>query len=588
MDTKDKKNKDFTYAKFNADAPYRLLKDRFPEDMAGDLADLVKEEIVGQDEAVKQICSFLVIQLCKLNYNRRHKGDSFFQEVPLKSLMITGPSGCGKTATVECICRNMEIPVSRIDASSKVPTGFKGQSWLTVISDAVSQMQSVYPDEPVDRLVEQFNMGSVVILDEFDKAIEPVKGTDISNYHTLSQGSLLKLLEGGTYSTEELGITCECHPTITTKNTIFVLAGSFSALDDAVREGMGKEIRMARNKELAALDARLADFSAGRENERAAQEKKCLELRNRILKAESSIAACRLEADKALMGDRDRLAELENRAGLIHCELVDRSRLLTDLGREGGETRPIGFTCVDSMAGPEPERERDTRGRVEKEHRLCQSRGRELDELQTSIDTLRLQISAKEGVYRKRLEKLVLERDELNLALSRATTLQNDRAEEEAALLAQRSRLAASYAARLQEVEKPGNHRVPDMETLICYYELIPEIAGRMADLVVMKPLGEKALAEIAKRSSGTDLGRLSTFFCEQGIYLVIADKARLAMVKAAMKKGLGARGLVSVLSQVIYPSYPLMQAKTPCRVYINEDCITKGTAPVIRSIYPQ
>lgn len=158
MDTKDKKNKDFTYAKFNADAPYRLLKDRFPEDMAGDLADLVKEEIVGQDEAVKQICSFLVIQLCKLNYNRRHKGDSFFQEVPLKSLMITGPSGCGKTATVECICRNMEIPVSRIDASSKVPTGFKGQSWLTVISDAVSQMQSVYPDEPVDRLVEQFNM----------------------------------------------------------------------------------------------------------------------------------------------------------------------------------------------------------------------------------------------------------------------------------------------------------------------------------------------------------------------------------------------------------------------------------------------
>lgn len=255
MDTKGKK-KDFTYAKFNADAPYRLLKDRFPEDMAGDLADLVKEEIVGQDEAVKQICSFLVIQLCKLNYNRRHKGDSFFQEVPLKSLMITGPSGCGKTATVECICRNMEIPVSRIDASSKVPTGFKGQSWLTVISDAVSQMQSVYPDEPVDRLVEQFNMGSVVILDEFDKAIEPVKGTDICNYHTLSQGSLLKLLEGGTYSTEELGITCECHPTITTKNTIFVLAGSFSALDDAVRKGMGKEIRMARDKELAALDAR--------------------------------------------------------------------------------------------------------------------------------------------------------------------------------------------------------------------------------------------------------------------------------------------------------------------------------------------
>ena len=313
-----------------------------------------------------------------------------------------------------------------------------------------------------------------------------------------------------------------------------------------------------------------------------------MELRNRILKAESGIAACRLEADKALMGDRDRLAELENRAGLIHCELVDRSRLLTDLGREGGETRPIGFTCVDSMAGPEPERERDTRGRVEKEHRLCQSRGRELDELQTSIDTLRLQISAKEGVYRKRLEKLVLERDELNLALSRATTLQNDRAEEEAALLAQRSRLAASYAARLQEVEKPGNHRVPDMETLICYYELIPEIAGRMADLVVMKLLGEKALAEIAKRSSGTDLGRLSTFFCEQGIFLVIADKARLAMVKAAMKKGLGARGLVSVLSQVIYPSYPLMQAKTPCRVYINEDCITKGTAPVICSIYPQ
>ena len=128
MDTKDKKNKDFTYAKFNADAPYRLLKDRFPEDMAGDLADLVKEEIVGQDEAVKQICSFLVIQLCKLNYNRRHKGDSFFQEVPLKSLMITGPSGCGKTATVECICRNMEIPVSASMPPPRCPPDLRGRA----------------------------------------------------------------------------------------------------------------------------------------------------------------------------------------------------------------------------------------------------------------------------------------------------------------------------------------------------------------------------------------------------------------------------------------------------------------------------
>lgn len=582
MDEFNERNEDFKGDSCKSSEQYRPLPSRFPEIASGDLADQVMQEIVGQDEAVQEVCSFLSIQLAKLNYNMEYRGDWDFQEVPIKSLMITGPSGCGKTATVECACRCLGIPVARIDASSKVPTGFSGQNWQTVISDALSQMASDFPGEPMDQLVTRFDMGSVVILDEFDKAIEPVRGSNINNYHTLSQGTLLKLLEGATYRAEDLGIDCGGETTVSTKNTIFVLAGSFSGLDDAVREGRGKEIRMARDRELSALDARLADMAAGRESERAGEERKCLGLRNRILQAEAAMAACRLEADKALMEDRDRLAELENRAGLIHCELVDRSRLLSDLGREDSGTRTIGFTCVDSMAPAAPVRERDVRGRAVKERRRCMDRGKELDDIQSSIDTLRIRINAKEEVYRRKLEKLTLKRDELNLSLSRASTILAENSEKEASLQAERSRLISSYAARLEEVEKPGSHTEPALDILIRYFSLLPEIAGRMAGLVVMKPLDEEAMMEIASRSRGTDLSRLEGFFGSQGILLEISDKARLAMVKKAMKKGLGARGLVNVLSEVIYPYYPVLQANSPCQAAIEEDCITKGTAPNI------
>lgn len=582
MDEFNERNEDFKDDSCESNEQYRPLPSRFPEIASGDLADQVMQEIVGQDEAVQEVCSFLSIQLAKLNYNMEYRGDWDFQEVPIKSLMITGPSGCGKTATVECACRRLGIPVARIDASSKVPTGFSGQNWQTVISDALSQMAADFPGEPMNRLVTRFNMGSVVILDEFDKAIEPVRGSNINNYHTLSQGTLLKLLEGATYRAEDLGIDCEGETTVSTKNTIFVLAGSFSGLDDAVREGRGKEIRMARDRELSALDARLADMAAGRESERAREERKCLGLRNRILQAEAAMAACRLEADKALMEDRDRLAELENRAGLIHCELVDRSRLLSDLGREDSGTRTIGFTCVDSMAPAAPVRERDVRGRAVKERRRCMDRGKELDDIQSSIDTLRIRINAKEEVYRKKLEKLTLKRDELSLSLSRASTILAESSEKEASLQAERSRLISSYAARLEELERPGSHTEPALDILIRYFSLLPEIAGRMAGLVVMKPLDEEAMMEIAGRSRGTDLSRLEEFFGSQGIQLEISDKARLAMVKKAMKKGLGARGLVNVLSEVIYPYYPDLQANRTCLATIEEDCITKGTAPRI------
>lgn len=582
MDEFNERNEDFKGDSCESSEQYRPLPSRFPEIASGDLADQVMQEIVGQDEAVQEVCSFLSIQLAKLNYNMEYRGDWDFQEVPIKSLMITGPSGCGKTATVECACRCLGIPVARIDASSKVPTGFSGQNWQTVISDALSQMAADFPGEPMDRLVTRFDMGSVVILDEFDKAIEPVRGSNINNYHTLSQGTLLKLLEGATYRAEDLGINYEGETTVSTKNTIFVLAGSFSGLDDAVREGRGKEIRMARDRELSALDARLADMAAGRESERAGEERKCLGLRNRILQAEAAMAACRLEADKALMEDRDRLAELENRAGLIHCELVDRNRLLSDLGREGGSARTIGFTCVDSMAPAAPVRERDVRGRAVKERRRCMDRGKELDDIQSSIDTLRIRINAKEEVYRRKLEKLTLKRDELNLSLSRASTILAESSEKEASLQAERSRLVSSYAARLEELERPGSHTEPALDILIRYFSLLPEIAGRMAGLVVMKPLDEEAMMEIAGRSRGTELSRLEGFFGSQGILLEISDKARLAMVKKAMKKGLGARGLVNVLSEVIYPYYPDLQANSPCWAAIEEDCITKGAAPHI------
>lgn len=582
MDEFNERNEDFKGDSCESSEQYRPLPSRFPEIASGDLADQVMQEIVGQDEAVQEVCSFLSIQLAKLNYNMEYRGDWDFQEVPIKSLMITGPSGCGKTATVECACRCLGIPVARIDASSKVPTGFSGQNWQTVISDALSQMAADFPGEPMDRLVTRFDMGSVVILDEFDKAIEPVRGSSINNYHTLSQGTLLKLLEGATYRAEDLGINCEGETTVSTKNTIFVLAGSFSGLDDAVREGRGKEIRMARDRELSALDARLADMAAGRESERAGEERKCLGLRNRILQAEAAMAACRLEADKALMEDRDRLAELENRAGLIHCELVDRSRLLSDLGREGGSARTIGFTCVDSMAPAAPVRERDVRGRAVKERRRCMDRGKELDDIQSSIDTLRIRINAKEEVYRRKLEKLTLKRDELNLSLSKASTILAESSEKEASLQAERSRLISSYAARLEELERPGSHTEPALDILIRYFSLLPEIAGRMAGLVVMKPLDEEAMMEIASRSRGTDRSRLEEFFGSRNIQLEISDKARLAMVQKAMKKGLGARGLVNVLSEVIYPYYPDLQANSPCLATIEEDCITKGTAPDI------
>lgn len=113
-------------------------------------------------------------------------------------------------------------------------------------------------------------------------------------------------------------------------------------------------------------------------------------------------------------------------------------------------------------------------------------------------------------------------------------------------------------------------------------YGLIPEIVGRMPVVTVLDELDEKALVRILSEPKNSIVRQYAKFFDMEGVELEFTSGALDAVAKTAISKGLGARGLRSVMESVMLDlMYEIPERENISKCLIDEECIIGKGSPV-------
>jgi ATP-dependent protease Clp ATPase subunit len=82
-------------------------------------------------------------------------------------------------------------------------------------------------------------------------------------------------------------------------------------------------------------------------------------------------------------------------------------------------------------------------------------------------------------------------------------------------------------------------------------YGLLPEVVGRIRDIVVMRDLTAADLRRILMETPNGPLAVAQRVAEREGFRFVLSDELAAAVVSEAMSRGLGVRSLHSILSRV-------------------------------------
>lgn len=113
-------------------------------------------------------------------------------------------------------------------------------------------------------------------------------------------------------------------------------------------------------------------------------------------------------------------------------------------------------------------------------------------------------------------------------------------------------------------------------------FGLIPEFVGRIPVLVSLDPLSEESLVRILKEPKNALVRQYEELFRMDDIKLMIDDEALLEIAKMASEKGMGARGLRSILEHTLMDMmYELPGEPDVKGLRITKDVVDGKTPPV-------
>jgi len=136
-----------------------------------------------------------------------------------------------------------------------------------------------------------------------------------------------------------------------------------------------------------------------------------------------------------------------------------------------------------------------------------------------------------------------------------------------------KSRDASSVSDVLKQVEP---------EDLI-KFGLIPELIGRLPVLATLQELDEAALVEILIEPKNALVKQYQKLFSMEGVELEIRPSALQAIARKALKRKTGARGLRSILENVLLDTmYELPTMENATKVVVDETTIESGAQPLI------
>jgi ATP-dependent Clp protease ATP-binding subunit ClpX len=115
----------------------------------------------------------------------------------------------------------------------------------------------------------------------------------------------------------------------------------------------------------------------------------------------------------------------------------------------------------------------------------------------------------------------------------------------------------------------------------ILEFGLIPELVGRLPVISSLQPLDEKALVNVLKDPKNALVKQYQKMFSLESCNLEFTDEALVAIARKAMKKETGARGLRSIMEDVMLDIMFDLPENQGATYMINERNV-EGTEPVV------
>jgi ATP-dependent Clp protease ATP-binding subunit ClpX len=114
-------------------------------------------------------------------------------------------------------------------------------------------------------------------------------------------------------------------------------------------------------------------------------------------------------------------------------------------------------------------------------------------------------------------------------------------------------------------------------------YGLIPEFVGRLPVVATLEELDEEALISILLEPRNALTKQYKKLFDMEGVDLEFRDDALRAVAKQAMKRKTGARGLRTILENVLLDTmYDLPSSRTAKKVVVDEAVVSGETNPYV------
>jgi ATP-dependent Clp protease ATP-binding subunit ClpX len=140
---------------------------------------------------------------------------------------------------------------------------------------------------------------------------------------------------------------------------------------------------------------------------------------------------------------------------------------------------------------------------------------------------------------------------------------------------------AASLKNESDSVGWEQDVRPEDLHT----YGVIPELVGRLPNVVGLKALTEEDLVRAMNVPENSIEKQMCSLFRIDGVELELTQPARIAVAKECLERGTGARGLRSVLEKALLETQyrlPTLAKEGALRIIVDDDVINGKKEPMI------
>ena len=115
----------------------------------------------------------------------------------------------------------------------------------------------------------------------------------------------------------------------------------------------------------------------------------------------------------------------------------------------------------------------------------------------------------------------------------------------------------------------------------LAHYGIIPELIGRLPVISTLSELNEEELARVLTEPKNALLKQYRHLFALDGVELIIDEAAIAAIARLAAERGTGARGLRSMMEQILQPvMFEIPDRTDVVSIVIGEDTVLNGTEP--------